>query len=406
MVSHATRIAIIGGGLGGLTAAIALRKIAGIEATVFEQASEHNEVGAGVTIAPNASRIYDRLGMLEKLQAAGATPEDQGLYVDAMGNVVTDAAWEDTAREYQNIGMYRPDYLDILGKEVGPESIRFNHRLTSIEALDSGVRVNFSNGVQEEFDAVIGADGVHSVVREALGQHREPVYSGYMAYRGVIDASRLPDYWPKISKTWMGHERHLMQYPLRKDYSLFNYVACVPSDRPLKGPISGTANGAEVAAAFGLEKNDWDPDVHKFISLIDETFWWGLFDIDPLTNWSRGPIALLGDAAHAMIPHQGQGVNMATEDSITLAFFLKHADSIRDIPEAFKRYTAVRMQRATILQNNSRRAGAMFDAQKQFKDIEKRDIDITAGRDFRRRSVFDYDALKVAEKALERFERK
>jgi salicylate hydroxylase len=405
MLSCNTRIAIIGGGLGGLTAAIALRQIAGVEATVFEQAKGHDEVGAGITIAPNASRIHDKLGILEKFQRAGAIPEDEGLYVDAMGNVVTDAAWEDTAREYQNIGMYRPDYLKILADEVGPEAIRVGHRLTSVETLDSGVRVHFENGVQEEFDAVIGADGFHSVVREALGQHREPVDYGYIAYRGVIDASGLPEGWPRISRTWMGHERHLMTYPLRNDYSLYNYVAAVPSDKGLEGPNSGPADSSELEADFGVDKYDWDPDVHKFISLIDETFWWSLFDVEPLTNWSRGPVALLGDSAHCMVPHQGQGVNMATEDSITLAYFLKQADSVRDIPEAFKRYTAVRMQRATILQNQSRRAGWMFNAQRQFSDTEKRDADITAGRDFRRRSVFDYDALKVAEKALKRFER-
>ena len=106
-----------------------------------------------------------------------------------------------------------------------------------------------------------------------------------------------------------------------------------------------------------------------------------------------------------MIPHQGQGVNQAFEDCITLAFFLKHAESARDIPEAFRRYTAVRMQRATILQVGSRRAGAMFDSQLQFTNTKKRDADLASGRDFRRAAVFDYDALKVAENALKRFER-
>lgn len=405
MLSQNTRIAIIGGGLGGFTAAIALREVAGVQATVFEQADKNDEVGAGITIAPNGSRIYDQLGILEKFQRAGAIPEDEGLYVDAMGNIVTDAAWEDTAREYQNIGMYRPDYLNILSDDVGSESIRRSHRLTSVETLDSGVRVHFENGAEEEFDAVIGADGVHSVVREAVGQHREPVDYGYIAYRGVIDASGLPAGWPRISRTWMGNERHLMTYPLKGDYSLYNYVFAVPSDRGLDGPASGSADNAEIRAEIEAGDEDWDPNVHKFMSCIDNPLWWHLFDVEPLTNWSRGPVALLGDSAHCMVPHQGQGVNMAAEDSITLAFFLKHADSIRDIPEAFKRYTAVRMQRATILQNQSRRAGWMFNAQNQFSDTKKRDADITAGRDFRRRSVFDYDALKVAEKALKRFER-
>lgn len=402
MVSKAARIAIIGGGLGGLSAAIALKKIAGVQATVFEQSNKHDEVGAGVTIAPNACRVLDKLGLLEPMQRAGAIPDGHGVYLDAMGHVITDAAWEDTSGRYRNIGMYRPDMIDILAQAVDPEAIRLHHRAKSVEMLDSGVRVHFENGKQEDFDAVIGADGIRSVVRKAVGQPTNFVYSGYMAYRGVIDAADLPKDWKRVSQTWMGNDRHLMTYPLQQ-HKLYNYVACVPSDRPLKGPWSGPADVAEVHAEFGRQK--WDPRVGQFLSAIKETFWWGLFDIDPLTNWSRGPITLLGDAAHSMIPHQGQGVNQAFEDCITLAYFLNEANSVSDIPEAFRRYTAARMQRAVILQVGSRRAGSMFDSQLQFTDTKKRNTDITSGRDFRRAVVFDYDALKVAENTLQRFKR-
>lgn len=401
-MSKSTRIAIIGGGNGGLTAAIALTRIAGVDVTVFEQASQLGEVGAGVTVAPNASRVLDKLGVYEQVKKAGAVPDSDGVYLDSMGNLVTEAAWEDSAKQYQNIGMYRPDLINVLAREIDPETIRLGHRLTSIEILDPGVRLHFENGVREDFDAVIGADGIHSVVRASVMQNPEPVYSGYIAYRGVVDASRLPEDWPMISQVWMGNERHFMCYPLQQR-KIFNFVGAVPSDRPLKGPWSGPAEMSELAAEFVGEI--WDPKLQYFIEQIDETFWWGLFDHEPLTNWSRGPITLLGDAAHTMLPHQGQGVNQAIEDSMALAFFLKHTDSVHDIPEAFRRYTAVRMQRTAILQHGSRRAGAMFDAQYEFQDLKKRDADIRVGRDFRRSAVFDYDALKVAEKALTRFRR-
>lgn len=403
MVSHTARIAVIGGGMGGLTAAIALKKIAGVQVTVFEQASKLGEVGAGVTVAPNAARVLDTLGVLEKIRSVGAVPDGHGVYLDAMGNMVTDAAWEDTAKQYQNIGIYRPDLINALADEVDPDSVRLGHRLKSVEQLDKGVRVEFENGVEEVFDAVIGADGIHSVVRRAVGQHPEPVYSGYMVYRGVVDASRLPADWKKISQVWMGNYRHFMCYPLQQR-KLFNFVAGIPSDRPLHGPWSGPAEVSELAAEFAGD--GWDPKLQQFIAAIEKTFWWGLFDHEPLTNWSRGPITLLGDAAHTMLPHQGQGVNQAIEDSMALATFLNAAKSIEDIPEAFRRYTAVRMQRTAILQHGSRRAGAMFDAQYQFANLEKRDADIRVGRDFRRGAVFDYDAKKVAERALARFERK
>lgn len=403
MVSHTARIAVIGGGMGGLTAAIALKKIAGVQVTVFEQASKLGEVGAGVTVAPNAARVLDTLGVLEKIRSVGAVPDGHGVYLDAMGNMVTDAAWEDTAKQYQNIGMYRPDLINALASEVDPSAVRLGHRLKAVEQLDKGVRVEFENGVEEVFDAVIGADGIHSVVRKAVGQYPEPVYSGYMVYRGVVDASRLPEDWKKISQVWMGNYRHFMCYPLQQR-KLFNFVAGIPSDRPLHGPWSGPAEVSELAAEFAGD--GWDPKLQQFIAAIEKTFWWGLFDHEPLTNWSSGPITLLGDAAHTMLPHQGQGVNQAIEDSMALATFLNAADGIEDIPEAFRRYTAVRMQRTAILQHGSRRAGAMFDAQYQFANLEKRDADIRVGRDFRRGAVFDYDAKKVAERALARFERK
>jgi len=402
MVDSSTRIAIIGGGMGGLTAAIALTKIAGAQVTVFEQASRLGEVGAGVTLAPNAARVLDRLGVLDGIRAVGAIPDGHGVYLDGLGNLVTDAAWEDSAQRYQNIGMYRPDLIDGLAKHVDPDSIRLGHRLKSVQTVDAGVRVEFENGTEEIFDAVVGADGIHSVVRGAVGQHPEPVYSGYLVYRGVMDASLLPDDWPMISQVWMANRRHFMAYPLQQR-RLFNFVAGVPSDRPLHGAWSGPAEVSELAAEFSGE--DWDPRLQHFISLIDKTFWWGLFDHDPLTNWSRGPITLLGDAAHTMLPHQGQGVSQAIEDSVALATFLAAADTIADIPEAFRRYTAVRMQRTAILQNGSRRAGAMFDAQYEFQNLTKRDADIRVGRDFRRSAVFDYDAHKVAEEALTRFRR-
>ncbi|WP_154605538.1 FAD-dependent monooxygenase [Arthrobacter sp. AQ5-05] len=400
MVSHTTRIAVIGGGMGGLTAAIALTRIAGVQVTVFEQASKLGEVGAGVTVAPNAQRVLDKLGVLEQVKRVGAIPDGHGVYQDAMGNLVTDAAWEDSGRQYQNIGMYRPDLINVLAQEVDPESIRLDHRIASVQTLESGVRLAFENGAYEDFDAVVGADGIHSVVRKSVMQYPDPVYSGYIVYRGVVDASLLPDDWRMISQVWMGNQRHFMCYPLQ-NRKLFNFVAGVPSDRPLNGPWSGPAGVSELAAEFAGE--NWDPKLQRFISAIEKTFWWGLFDHEPLTNWSHGPITLLGDAAHTMLPHQGQGVNQAIEDSMALAIFLKAADSPADIPEAFRRYTSVRMQRTAILQHGSRRAGAMFDAQYEFADLKKRDADLRVGRDFRRSAVFDYDAQKVAEKALTRF---
>ncbi|NVM95489.1 FAD-dependent monooxygenase [Arthrobacter wenxiniae] len=402
MVNQTTRVAIIGGGMGGLTAAIALTRIAGVQVTVFEQARKLGDVGAGVAVAPNGQRVLDKLGVLEQVKRAGATPDGHGVYLDSLGNLVAEAAWEDSAKQYQSVGMYRPDLVNVLADEVPADTIRLGHRLTSIQPLDTGVRVEFENGVHDEFDAVVGADGVHSVVRNSLMQLPEPVYSGFIAFRGVIDASILPDDWPMISQVWMGEGKHFMCYPLQQR-KLFNYVGFVPSDRPLKESWSAPGDVSELAAEFAGE--NWDPRLRHFIQLIDKTFWWGLYDHEPLTNWSLGRVTLLGDAAHTMLPHAGQGVNQAIEDSITLAFFLKEAEGAEGIAEAFKRYTAIRMQRTAILQNSSRRSGSQFDEQNEFADIKKRNADLRAGRDFRRSVLFDFDAVKAAEKALKRFRR-
>ena len=402
MVNHTTRVAVIGGGMGGLAAAIALTRIAGVHVTVFEQARKLGEVGAGVTVAPNGQRVLDMLGLLDEIKLAGAAMEGPGVFLDTNGTLIAETAWEDSARRYQMVGMYRPDLVDVLTRAVPADSVRLGHRLTSIQALDSSVRLEFENGANGEFDAVVGADGVHSVVRDSMMQLPDPVYSGSIAYRGVLDASLLPEDWPMKNQVWMGDGKHFMCYPLRQR-KLFNYVGFVPSGKPLKESWSSAGDVSELAAEFGGE--EWDPKLRDFIKLIDKTFWWGLYDREPLSNWSRGRITLLGDAAHTMLPHAGQGVNQAIEDSITLAFFLREADGSEGIAEAFKRYTSVRMQRTAILQNNSRRTGSQFDSQNEFEDTRKRDAELRSGRDFRRGVVFDYDAVAAAEKTLKRMRR-
>ena len=143
MLNHTPRVEVIGAGMGGLTAAIALTRIAGVHVTVFEQASKLGEVGAGVTVAPNGQRVYDKLGLLDEIKRAGATPEAHGVYLAANGTLIAEAAWEDTARKYQNVGMYRPDLIDILARAVPADSLHLGHKLASIQESDSNVRLEF-----------------------------------------------------------------------------------------------------------------------------------------------------------------------------------------------------------------------------------------------------------------------
>ena len=399
MANHATRVAVIGGGMGGLTAAIALTRIAGVQVTVFEQARELAEVGAGVAVTPNGQRGLDHLGLLDEVKLAGAPTDGPGVNLSTDGRPVAETAWSDSAGRYQTFGIHRADFIDALGRAIPSDAVRLGHRLASIHALDSTVHLEFENGVDAEFDAVVGADGLHSLVRDSVAQPSDPVYSGSIAYRGVLDASLLPEDWPMRSQVWMGGGKHFMCYPLRQR-KLFNYVGFVPSDRPLKESWSAEGDVSELAAEFGGE--EWDPRLREFIKLIDKTFWWGLYDREPLANWSRGRVTLLGDAAHTMLPYVGQGVNQAIEDSVTLAIFLREADGPEGIVGAFKRYTTARLQRTAIMQASSRRTGSQLDSQAEFEDIKKRDAEMRAGREFRRNFFFDYDAVAVAEKALTR----
>lgn len=398
MGNHPAKVAIIGAGLGGLTAAIALSRVAGVEVTVFEQARRLGEIGAGVGLAPNGQRVLDHLGLLNDVRSVAASYDGAGVYMDANGSPVGEIPWSDSKGRYQTIGMHRADFVEVLARAIPAETLRLDHRLRRICDAESSVGLEFENGTRADFDAVIGADGVHSMVRDSMMQLSDPVYSGSIAYRGVLDVSMLPDAWPMKSQIWMGAGKHFMCYPVRQR-KLFNFVGFVPSDKPLKESWSSVGDVTELAAEFGT---DWDPRLRDFIERIDKTFWWGLYDREPLSSWSRGRVTLLGDAAHTMLPHAGQGVNQAIEDSVTLAIFLREASGPGGITEALKRYAAVRMQRTAILQASSRRSGSQLDSQAEFESVKKRDAEVRAGRDFRRSFIFDYDAAAFAERTVAR----
>lgn len=399
MGNRTIRAAIIGAGLGGLTAAVALTKMAGADVTVFEQARHLGEVGAGIGIAPNGQRGLDRLGLLEEVERVGAPTDGPGTYMNSDGTKVANIAWSDSAGRYRTFGAYRPDMIDILRNAIPRDIIRLGHKLTSIDASNSGVHLGFANGATAEFDVVVGADGVHSVVRDSMMKPSAPIYSGSIAYRGVLDASLIPADWPMERQVWMGGGKHFMCYPLRQR-ELLNYVGFVPRERSVKESWSSLGDVDELAAEFGGD--EWDPRLRGLIKLIDKTFWWGLYDREPLPNWSRGRVTLLGDAAHAMLPHVGQGVNQAIEDAVSLATFLSNAEDADGIIRALKRYTSVRMQRAALLQASSRRTGSELNSQAEFGSIAKRNAEVRAGRDFRSSFVFDYDAIAVAEKTISR----
>lgn len=384
------RVAVVGGGIGGLTTAVALRHV-GIDAVVYEQAGRLGEVGAGIGVAPNGLRAYERLGLRGAIDAVGARYGDGSVYHRADGELIGEMTTADSSGRYFTLGLHRADLVAVLAGALPDDAIHAGHRLAALDDRGDDVLLTFENGEQATADVVVGADGIHSVVREYVTTPTPPVASGSIAYRGLVPASRLPD-WPRgVAQLWMGDGKHFLTYPVRSG-NLINYVGFVPSADGLGESWSAEGSVAALRADFA----GWDLRVAGLLAQVEKTFWWGLYDREPLERWSRGRVTLLGDAAHAMLPHLGQGANQSIEDAVTLAVFL---DGIAPdaVPEALDRYARLRLERTTEVQRGARDNGRRYDS--GYDDLSRRDAEIQGSRAFRL-WLYDFDAEAVAREAV------
>jgi len=388
-MAQALRVAIVGGGIGGLSAAIALSRVDGLDVVVYEQASALGEVGAGIGVAPNGLRMYERLGLRPAIEAVAARYGDGSVYFRADGAGIGEMTTSDSSGRYHTLGLHRADLVDVLAGAAGADRVRTGHKLVGLQDLGDEVVLRFANAPEERADIVIGADGIHSVVREAVNDHIEaPVPSGSIAYRGIVAADRIPE-WPQgIAQLWMGDGKHFLTYPVRSG-RLINYVGFVPSDERLKESWSAPGDVDALRADFA----GWDPRVQYLLEAVENCFWWGLYDREPLPAWSKGRITLLGDAAHAMLPHLGQGANQAIEDGMALAVLLRGVD--RDgVEQALHAYEHLRRERTSAVQRNARANGRRYDS--GYEDLEQRDDEIRDSRTLRM-WLYDYDAAEAAE---------
>ncbi|WP_432181546.1 FAD-dependent monooxygenase [Streptomyces sp. NBC_00063] len=347
------RIAVVGGGIGGLAAAAFLRR-AGLTATVYEQASALTEVGAGLVLAPNAVRLLRRLGVMDHL-APHAVPLDWAwefrrwddgdvLSVERLTGVCEELYGE---RTYT---VHRADLLDALKSVVPKEWIRLGARCTGVDtdgAVD-GARLHFADGTQVDADVVVGADGVHSVVRGLVADAEPAQYSGLCAFRAIVPAEAAPEFALRRAQTlWLGPGRHFVHYPIGGGRAV-NIFAAAPAGDYTRESWSATTTTAEFAAEFA----GWDPRVTELIATGGVPGRWALLDRTPLPRWSHGSVTLLGDAAHPMFPFFAQGAAQSLEDAAVLARALA-ADP--DGPaRALARYEAVRIARTARLQEVSR----------------------------------------------------
>ena len=356
------RIGIVGAGIGGLSAALALLK-AGYRVSVFEQAPQLGEVGAGLSLSPTAVHGLNFLGLHAVLEAKAYKPEDQCVrhYLDARP-----LSWINRGRDLlEKYGeryylIHRADLHDGLAaqlRQLDATAVVLNKRCHAIEQDAQGVTVRFADGTQERCDALVGADGSRSVVRTAIFGALEPQYTGYIAWRGLVPMHLVPqEILEPPSGVFLGPGHLVNRYPVRNG-ELLNFVAFAERAAWSEEGWSIRSTVEELLQEFA----GWTPWVRRFMELVppQQLFKWGLFDREPLAGWSKGRITLLGDAAHPVLPFLGHGAVLAIEDGVVLSRAFQAAGTVE---EAFSRYEGARRERAAFVVRESRKAGKMFHA--------------------------------------------
>lgn len=349
--AHRTpRIAIVGGGIGGLTAAAFLHR-AGLPATVYEQAPALREVGAGLVVSPNAVRLLRRLGRMDVFWDR-AVPLEVGWEFRRWENGAVLSAERLTGACERLYGertytMHRADLLEAIRAAVPDGRVRLGLRCTGVEAHPDGAELRFADGSRVHADVVVGADGVHSVVRAAVTEPAPPQYSGLCAFRAIVPAERAPAFARRRAQTlWIGPDHHLVHYPISAERAV-NLVAFAPAGGYTEESWSATGTVEEFLAEF----RGWDPRLTELIRAGGTPGRWALLDRAPLRRWSHGPVTLLGDAAHPMFPFFAQGAAQAIEDAAVLARCI--AAEPEDPPRALARYETLRIPRTTRIQEMS-----------------------------------------------------
>ncbi len=338
-------VGVIGGGIGGLSAALTLHR-AGLDVHVYERARTLSEVGAGIQISPNAARLLDRLGLSADLAAMGVRPlawhqrrwDDGRTLLNApLGDAVVEAFG---FPQYQ---MHRADLLTALRRKFPAERLHLGHRLVGLVDHGDRVEVEFESAPSVEVDVLVGADGIHSAVREILFGPQEARFTGCVAYRGLVPAERLRELDLEVtSQVWMGPHRHFVHYFVQEE-RLVNFVAVVEQDSWQRESWTDEGDIADALAEY----EGWHPQVRTILGSVDETFIWALFDRPPLERWSVGRVTLLGDACHAMLPFMAQGAAQAIEDGATLTSCLTRAATPE---EALRLYEELRLPRTSRIQ--------------------------------------------------------
>ena len=343
-------VAIIGGGTGGMAAALSLLR-SGADVHVYERATQLSEAGAGIQVSPNATRILHGLGLADALVNMGVKPLaiHQRRWDDGRTLLRTPVAEAmESAFGFPHYQMHRADLLSTPARALPEERLHIGHRFTALVDHGDHVEATFENGAHLSVDARVGADGLHSAVRHVLYGPEMPHFTGCVAYRGLVAADRLTHLDLEVAcEVRMGPGKHFVHYYVQ-NRRLINFVSAIEQDTWTQESWTDRGEVANWLAAH----EGWHPQVREIIGAADETFIWALFDRKPMARWSVGRVTLLGDACHAMLPFMAQGAAQAIEDGATLAMCLSQA-AAQNVPDALRRYAALRLPRASRVQGLS-----------------------------------------------------
>jgi salicylate hydroxylase len=388
-MASAPSVLIVGGGIGGLFAANALLAH-GIAVSLYEQAPALGEVGAGVYVTPNAVRQLERVGLGPAVERYGARVGPRSAYFRHDGTPIAPVQVADAAGWNACFGMHRADFVELLAAHLPPGIVRAGHRAVGFEQDEARARVRFANGAVAEADVVVGADGIHSELRPHVFPPSTPVFHGTISYRGLVPRARLPD-WPMDRwEMWAGPSKHFLVFPVRHG-TMVNYVGFVPTDEEMKESWSAPGD----AEVLRREFRGWDPRIRAVLDAVDQTFRWALYDREPLPTWRKGRLTLLGDAAHPMLPHLGQGANQSIEDGMALATMLAQAPSA-GVPAMLAAYERLRRERVAEVQLGARKHGLRVDS--AYDDLRVRDAELVAHAEFRKQ-LYSYDVVPAARAA-------
>jgi len=350
MIRRKLSIAVVGAGMGGLAVAATLRRI-GVSVAVYEQAHQFARVGAGIQMLPNATKVLRGLGIEEQLRRIAFEPVSHLNREWDTGKVMRELPMSESAFGAPYLCMHRASLHEALLSIVPPEIVHLNKELVGLDEAGDRVTLSFADGTKAVADAVVGADGIHSVVREIIVGPDEPIHKGRIAYRSVFSTDLLNGRDLGRSRTkWWGIDRHIVIYYTTSTRSEIYFVTSVPEPAEWLTRESWSAKGSvrEMRAAY----EGFHPDVTAVLNACPDCHKWAILEREPLPHWSDGRVVLLGDACHPMTPYMAQGGATAIEDAAILARCLDAFEG-NDLGAAFRLYESHRKPRTSLIQEIS-----------------------------------------------------